>query len=192
MQSELQAKVITWDSYYPHYSIHSNLLIDITDSLFLGLSSPTSCIPTRYLDNNQDLNSVLDLMFLRCKSEELDNHSIYPKWHLTSDHTPLTITISIIEEQVQTKKQLIVKGSKEEKSFINDLIKALKSINMNNLSDVESLKNVINSFTNTIERTWGKNAKIINITKHSKSWWNANCSRDLKKYKLSKRLEDWK
>jgi len=41
-----------WNPYYPHHSIHSDLLIDITDSLFLGLSSSTNCIPTRYLNNN--------------------------------------------------------------------------------------------------------------------------------------------
>jgi len=86
------------------------------------------------------------------------------------DHTPLTITILIVEEHVQTKKQFIIKGSKEEKSFINDLIKAFKSINKNNLSGVKLLKNIINFFTNTIERIWEKNTKIINITKHSKSW----------------------
>ena len=111
---------------------------------------------------------------------------------MTSDHALLTITIPIVEEHIQTKKNLIIKGSKEEKSFINDLIKAFKSINTNNLSDVELLKNVINSFTNTIERTWEKNAKIINITKYSKSWWDVNCSKDLKKYRSSRRLEDWK
>ena len=87
---------------------------------------------------------------------------------------------------------MIVKGSEEEKSFINNLIKAFKSINMNNLSDVELLKNAINSFANAIERIWEKNIKIINITKYLKSWWNVNYSRDLEKYRLSRRLEDWK
>ena len=28
--------------------------------------------------------------------------------------------------------------------------------------------------------------------KHSKSWWNGNCSRDLENYRSLKSLEDWK
>ena len=31
-----------WDSYYLHHSIHSDLLFDIADSFFLGLSIPTN------------------------------------------------------------------------------------------------------------------------------------------------------
>jgi len=34
--------------------------------------------------------------------------------------------------------------------------------------------------------------KVINITKYSKSWWDAKCSRDLDKYRTSKHIEDWK
>jgi len=67
------------------------------NSLSLGLSYPTNSVSTRYLDNNQSLNLVIDLIFLRYSSEELENHTIHPEWRLALDHASLTITISIEE-----------------------------------------------------------------------------------------------
>jgi len=32
----------------------------------------------------------------------------------------------------------------------------------------------------------------MNITKHSKEWWNDSCWRNLETYRQSKQLEDWK
>jgi len=65
-----------WDLIYPYHSTHSDLLINITDSLSLGLSYPTNSVPTKYSDNNQSLNLVINLMFLRYSSKKLDNYTI--------------------------------------------------------------------------------------------------------------------
>jgi len=83
-----------------YYFISSDLLFDITDSLSLGLLVLTNHISTRYLDNSQGLNSIINLMFLRYRLEELDYHSIYSNWYLSSDHAPLTVTIPIVKEYV--------------------------------------------------------------------------------------------
>jgi len=91
-------------------------------------------------------------MFLRFGSEELDNHSIHPDWYMALNHTLLTITILIVEEHIQTKKCTIIKDSEEEKIFVNEVIKAIKDINMSNLSNVISLKNVVCSFIYSLER----------------------------------------
>ena len=78
MTGDFNIRDSQWDPYFPYHSISSNLLFDIMDSLSLSLSVLTNCISTRYLDNSQDLNSVIDLMFLRYRSEELDHHFIHP------------------------------------------------------------------------------------------------------------------
>jgi len=54
-------------------------------------------------------------MFLRLESLEYHNHTICPGLRLTSDYAPLTVNISIFEEQIQTKKHMLIKNSKEEK-----------------------------------------------------------------------------
>jgi len=86
------------------------------------------------------------------------------------NHAPLTVTIPIVEKHIHNKKRSIVKGSIEEKFFIKDLIKDIKTIDMSNLTDIDSLENVVNSFVKAIEKTWEKNSKIVNVTRHSKSW----------------------
>jgi len=91
-------------------------------------------------------------MILRFRLEELNNYSIYSDWHLVSDHAPLTITIPIVNEYIQTKKHTIVKNREKEKIFVNEVIKAVKDINMSDLSNVVSCENVVYSFAHSLER----------------------------------------
>ena len=181
-----------WDFNYPYHSIYKMLLFDIADSFHLGISKLTNYCSTRYSDNNHDSNSVINLMFFRLESEELNCYSIHPEWHLVSDHASLTVTILIFDEYIQSKKYMIVKNSNEEKKFIAELTFAIRDIDTNDISDINLLENIIQSLTYNIERIWAKNSKIINITKHSKSWWDTNCNIDLEKYRLSRHIENQK
>ena len=68
----------------------------------------------------------------------------------------------------------------------------IREINTSDLSDIKSLENVVHALAYSMKSIWEKNSKIVNITKHSKSWWDANYSRDLEKYKLIKHIKNWK
>jgi len=59
--------------------IYSGLLIDIAHSLDLLLLNPTNQVPTRYLDNMNNGNSVIDLMLLRPNFLEINNYTIHPE-----------------------------------------------------------------------------------------------------------------
>jgi len=66
-----------WDFSYPYHSSISNDLLIIADSFNLDLSFSTNYIPTRYSDNKNGSNLVIDLMFLHSSSNKLDCHLIH-------------------------------------------------------------------------------------------------------------------
>jgi len=76
-----------WNPSYLYHSIHEDTLREIVDkdtlreivdSLNLELLSSIVQVSTYYLNNPQDLNSVLDLMFLYANVEEFNNYIILP------------------------------------------------------------------------------------------------------------------
>ena len=77
---------------------------------------------------------------------------------------------------------MLIKNSEEENKFVNELIKTIKGINTVNIHNKNVLNQIVQEFASTIERIWYKHSKIINITKHSKKWWNEQCQRDLEHY----------
>ena len=93
-----------WNTSFPHHSSISDDLLIIADSFNLALSSLTDPYPTRYSNTAGESNSTIDFMFLQYGSSDINQHSIYPDWYLTSDHALLSITISIVDEVVNTSK----------------------------------------------------------------------------------------
>ena len=84
------------------------MLLDIADTFDLSFSYSTNLVSTRDLDNNNNLNSIANLMFLRSNSLELNNHSILSNLQYLSNHTSLVVDIYISEEFVQDDRCTIV------------------------------------------------------------------------------------
>jgi len=100
MTGDFNIRDSIWDSNFPFYLCHSNSLFDIADTFSLDISKHIENVPTRFSDNNNNANSVLNLVFLHPSFPEFNHHSIHSDWRLSSDHALITINISICEERI--------------------------------------------------------------------------------------------
>ena len=170
MTGDFNIRDSLWDLLFVYHSSISDNLLAIANSFNLSLLYPINQVPTRYSNNANDSNLVIDLMFLHCDSSELNTHSIHPEWHLTFDHTPLTSAIPIVEEHIVSCKRTITNNSEEEDKFIKEVITSFSKLDTLNISDIPKLEKVVSDFANIVDHTSMKYSKLVNITKHSKSW----------------------
>jgi len=90
-------------------------------------------------------------MFLHFDSSELDQHFILQESHLSSDHAPLTVTIPLSEEIVQTSKLTLAPKSDQESGFIKDVISNFKGLDTTSIEDSNKLDRVIKQFSLIID-----------------------------------------
>ena len=57
---------------------------------------------------------------------------------------------------------------------------------MEHILSKESLEQVVQEFAHNTNKIWFKHSKVVNITKYSKLWWNKECQRKIKKYRVSR------
>jgi len=175
MTGDFNIRDSLWDTFFSHHSSISDNLIIIADSFNLALLTPTNPCPTRYSDTVEEVNSVIDLIFLRYGSSKLDQHLIHPDSCLSSNYAPLTITIPIADEIVSTSKLSIPQNSKQEIAFVEEVILIFKNLDTYNIIDKNNLENTVNQLEVLIKQAWTKNAKRLRITKYSKQWWTEEC-----------------
>ena len=104
MTGDFNIRDSLWDLNFPFHFVHSDMLFDITDLFSIALSKLTENFPTRFSNNNQNSNSVLDLVFTRPSSAKFNCHYIHSDWRLTSDHAPIPVNIPIRDEYIPTKQ----------------------------------------------------------------------------------------
>ena len=192
MTGDFNIRDSLWDLTFPFHSSISDDLIMIADSFDLSLLMPTSPGPTRFSDTIGESNSVIDLMFLRHGSIELDNHSILPDCRLSSDHAPLIIDIPIVDEFIPTSKFAILPNSKRETNFIKDVILNFSKLDTSHIENINNLESTVNQLRVIVNQMWVKNAKKSRCSKHSKQWWSEPCRSTLLTYRMERSHKNWK
>ena len=84
-----------WNPSYLYHSTHADTLSEVANILNLEQSSSINLVSTRYADNLNNYNSIIDLMFLRSDSEEFNSNLIIPDLRDFSDHILLVVSILI-------------------------------------------------------------------------------------------------
>ena len=98
MTGDFNIRNNSWDPLYSYYSLYTDTLREIASSFNLELSTHINQVLMRYLDNLNNSNLVIDLIFLWVNSEEIDMHSILHDLQSLSDHTLLMVDITISKE----------------------------------------------------------------------------------------------
>ena len=87
---------------------------------------------------------------------------IYPDSCLSSNYASLTITIPIADEIVSTSKSSILQNSKQEITFVEEVILIFKNLDTFNLINKDNLEHTVNQLKVLIKQAWIKNTKIKN------------------------------
>ena len=181
-----------WDPNYPHHSAHTEDLLTLAESLGLNLSPPVNPGPTRFADNPRDTNSVIDLAFINPSNSGFGQHSLHPELRRPSDHVPLIIEVGINETNIDNSFWSISKDSDEEKDFIKAITDGTLALDTSNITSKENLEEVAQRLAGIFNEAWHSQAKKKRITKHSKEWWNHECTESLNKYRNTGDIEHWR
>jgi len=182
MTGDFNIRDSDWDPNVHYHSIYTEDLMFIADCLDLELATPINLGPTRFVDNQHDSNSVLDLVFMNPNNSGFNKHILKPEIRLPSDHVPLFIEVSIKEENIDFTFQTLKKDSNNEKAFVNDIIKGVKNMDTSHLKNQEDILRCVIAFSSTVKDAWSTHSTTKRITKHSKEWWNEQCSACINKY----------
>jgi len=166
--------------------------MSIADSLDLKLATPINPGPTRFADNQHNTNSVLDLVFMNPNNPDFNKQTLNPDIRLPSDHVPLIIEVGIKEENVDITFKAIKKNSKEEEAFIRDLVKGVRNIDMSEMKNQLDIQKCAAKLEKIFKDVWSTHSMTKRITKHSKEWWNKQCTNCINKYHETGNINSWR
>ena len=78
--------------------VSSDILLEVANSFDLKLLLPVNQVSTWYIDNPNNANSVINLIFSQVDLDKIDNYLILPESRSLLDHTFLMVSVSIDEK----------------------------------------------------------------------------------------------
>src|SRR6202171_835956 len=192
MCSDFNVRHRDWDPSGPLVNAAASRLVASASARGMSISTPVEVGPTHFPPQDGLTPTVIDLMFLKSDWVLRLAHSILPDDRGTSDHAPLVIDVPAPGSEVLVTRWSLKRDSDEEVVYLAAVLEGFSPL-LEWQGDLgESIEEVTSAISAVLLKAWSDHAKESRITKHSKEWWNLDCSSALDVYRASRSLEDWK
>ena len=133
-----------------------------------------------FFPRDRNLNkSVIDLVFLP-SSEALFSQVTRETWLKgPSDHCPLSVTLDIGVDPEPFLKSSIKPGTEAESDFLTYITNGVTRINPEQPTTPAEVDAMAKAVGDVFAEGWRLYSSAPKVTKHSKSWWNAECTEKL-------------
>jgi hypothetical protein len=158
-----------WDDTITNHNSSANRLYDLADLMRLEVQRDAIGSPTHFPFNG-GRPSIIDLAFLP-EGDTKSSFSVGERG--PSDHAPLLTEIPFtLDFEYSTLR--IKPGSEEESEFLKLVSQHLTALEVP--PGPEGVSDLVTRIAKIVESAWLQKATVPKVSRHSKAWWNADCT----------------
>jgi Endonuclease-reverse transcriptase len=176
----------------PETSVHADRLLTVAGGCGLSLGLLTVAGPTHFSPQQGFGDTIIDLMFVRVEDSLVLCYDIMAGVQGQSDHVPLTVVLPGPESYVPATCWVISADSDEEEAYLAGVLSGLEPLLQWRGDSTAEVDEVVEAISDVFAMAWSAHAKERRLSKNSKGWWTAACSRDVATFRASRADEDWK
>jgi Endonuclease-reverse transcriptase len=182
----------SWDPGGPETSVHADQLLMVAGGCGLSLGLPTMAGLMHFSPQQGFGNTVIDLMFVQVEDTLVLHYDILAGVWGWSDHVLLTIMLPGPESYIPATCWAISADSDEEEAYLAAVLSGLEPLLQWRGDSMAEVDEVVKAISDVFAKAWSAHAKEKRLSKNSKGWWMAACSRNLAMFHASHADEDWK
>jgi hypothetical protein len=170
--------------------VHADRLLMVAGGCGLSLGLLTVVGLTHFSPQQGFGDTVIDLMFVRVEDSLVLCYDILTDVWGQSDCAPLTIMLPGLESYIPATRWAISADEDEEEAYLAAVLSGLEPLLQWRGDSTAEVDEVVKAISDVFAKVWSAHAKEKHLSKNSRGWWTATCSRDLAMFRASRVDED--